>query len=179
MSPPASPAPPPVRGFAPLLGPDPRILVLGSMPSVASLAAGQYYAHPRNVFWRIWGEIGGFDSTLPYAERVARLTASGIAVWDVVASCVRSGSLDTAIAADTIVPNPIAALLAREHSIVRVVFNGAAAQAFFTRHVRAEIRREDLIFVRAPSTSPAHAGVTFAEKLACWRAVVAPALSPP
>ena len=84
-------------GFEPVVGTEPRVLILGSMPSEASLAAGCYYAHPRNRFWRVVGECFGFDPTLPYKERLDALEASGAALWDTIESCERTGSLDSAI----------------------------------------------------------------------------------
>jgi len=95
------------RGFPPLLGESPHTLVLGSFPSVASLAAQQYYAHPRNAFWPIMGMLLGFDATLPYPERTRALTACGIALWDVIASCHRPGSRDDAIVGPSVEPNDI------------------------------------------------------------------------
>ena len=86
-----------VESFPPLLGEEPRVLVLGSTPSVASIEAGEYYGHPRNAFWPLMAELFGFDAQAPYAARVQALTGSGVAVWDVLQSCVREGSLDASI----------------------------------------------------------------------------------
>ncbi len=86
-----------VQSFPPIAAPGARLLILGSMPGAASLAAGQYYAHPRNAFWPILAALCHFPADAPYAARVAALQAAGVAVWDVLQSCVRPGSLDTAI----------------------------------------------------------------------------------
>ncbi len=164
-----------ITSFPPLARATARALVLGSMPGVASLAAQQYYAHPRNHFWPIMAPIAGFDAQAPYAERVDALTRAGFAVWDVLQSCVRLGSLDSAIQAGTRIPNDFAAFFAEHPGITRVCFNGTEAHNSFTRHVLPGLTQERvdrLDYVRLPSTSPAHA-VAFAKKLAAWRAALA------
>jgi hypoxanthine-DNA glycosylase len=148
------------------------VLVLGSMPGVASFAAQQYYAHPRNHFWPIMADIANVDLAAPYAERVVALTLSGIAVWDVLQSCVRPGSLDSAIQPGTRVPNDFAAFFAAHPGIHRVCFNGAEAHNCFMRHVLPGLQLPGVDCVRLPSTSPAHA-VAFERKLAAWRVALA------
>ena len=160
-----------ITSFPPLSRPGARALILGSMPGVASLAAQQYYAHPRNHFWPIMANIAGFDPSAPYAQRVEALTGAGFAVWDVLQSCVRPGSLDSAIQAGTRVPNDFAGFLATQPGITCVCFNGTEAQNSFTRHVLPGLSLEGVECVRLPSTSPAHA-VAFAKKLAAWRAAL-------
>lgn len=160
-----------VTSFAPLARSGARVLILGSMPGVASLAAQQYYAHPRNHFWPILARLVGFDAGAPYAERVEALTGAGVAVWDVLQSCVRPGSLDSAIQAGTRIPNDFAAFFAEHPGIMRVGFNGAEAQSSFTRHVLPQLRIQGVDYLRLPSTSPAHA-VGFDVKLAAWQAAV-------
>ena len=144
-----------------------RILVLGSMPGVASLAAGQYYAHPRNQFWPIMGALFGAHPTLPYADRLTVLRQAGIALWDVLASCERQGSLDAAIDVRTAQANDFAAFLDAHPLITRVCFNGALAETRFQRDVMPHVRA--LHMTRLPSTSPAHAGMSAADKLSAWR----------
>lgn len=162
-----------VTSFPPLSRPSATVLVLGSMPGVASLRAQQYYAHPRNHFWPIMANIVGFDAAAPYAQRVAALTGAGIAVWDVLQSCVRPGSLDSAIQAGTRVPNDFAAFFAAHPAIRQVLFNGAEAEKSFNAHVLKGLQAAaGLRCVRLPSTSPAHA-VGFEYKLAAWRAALA------
>ncbi|MEV3902069.1 DNA-deoxyinosine glycosylase [Mycobacterium sp. NPDC050551] len=156
------------HGFPPLVGARPRLLVLGNMPSVLSLGARQYYANPRNAFWRIAGDLFGFDADAGYHDRVAALLGHGVAVWDVLRSCRRAGSLDSAVERTSMVANDFPAFFAGQPSIARVVFNGAAAEQNFQRLVSAP---PDLSYVRAPSTSPAQT-MRYADKLAAWRRAV-------
>ncbi|MCD9006341.1 DNA-deoxyinosine glycosylase [Luteimonas sp. XNQY3] len=160
---------PPVHSFAPVVDARARVLVLGSMPGVVSLDAGRYYAHPRNLFWPIVGALFGFDPALPYADRLARLQAHGVALWDVAAECVRPGSLDARIEAGSVVPNDIAGLLAQYRGITRIRFNGAAAETLFRRHV-SPLPDPAPDLRRLPSTSPAHAAMDFEAKRSAWRA---------
>ena len=156
-----------IEGLPPIVGVGARSLILGNMPSVMSLGAHQYYANPRNAFWRITGEICGFDADDPYDARTAALTAHGIAVWDVLRSCRRVGSLDSAVEPDTMVANDFDQLFDRHPSITRVFFNGAAAEKNFNRLVRVA---PDLRYRRLPSTSPAQT-MRYADKLAAWRII--------
>ena len=138
------------------------------MPSVMSLAAQQYYGNPRNAFWRVMGTLYGLDPDGPYGRRVAALVANGVAVWDVLRSCRRVGSLDSAVERDTMVANDFAAFYAAHPSIERVFFNGGAAEANYRRLTSVEA---PLAYRRLPSTSPAHT-MPFVAKLAAWRDVV-------
>lgn len=156
---------PTLRGFPPLVGADPRVVILGNMPGVASLHAHQYYAHPRNAFWRITGELFGFDSSAPYTERVAALTGAGVAVWDVLASCRRIGSLDAAVERNSMSPNDFGAFFAAHPTITHVCFNGAAAETNYRRLVGLTATMQ---YSRLPSTSPAHTA-PFHTKKAAWR----------
>ena len=117
-----------VSSFPPLVGRAPRVLVLGSMPGLRSLQAARYYAHPHNAFWPIMGQLLGFEGGADYDTRCRALTAAGVALWDVMASCERRGSLDSAIVRSSVQPNDIAALLEREPGIRAILFNGAAAE---------------------------------------------------
>ena len=160
-----------VHSFPPIGRPDAAVLILGSMPGVASLAANQYYAHPRNAFWGIMGALFKAGPDLAYEKRVARLMARRIAVWDVLKTCVRGGSLDSSIVEGSIVPNDFAGFFAEHRRIKRVCFNGTKAEHTFRRHVLPGLSgiEECIEFVRLPSTSPAHAGASFQKKLAAWR----------
>lgn len=162
---------PQVCSFGPVCRADARVLILGSMPGEASLAAAQYYAHPRNAFWPIMGRLFGAGLELPYAERLARLNDAGVALWDVIARCRRPGSLDSAIDRDSVEANDFARLFGACPQLGHVFFNGSAAEAAFRRHVRLPPGLRPLRFARLPSTSPAHAARDFAAKLAAWQAV--------
>jgi hypoxanthine-DNA glycosylase len=157
-----------LHGLPPIIGGSARSLILGNMPSVMSLGAQEYYANPRNAFWRIIGEILGFAADGPYEDRTVALTAHGVALWDVLRSCRRVGSLDSAVEPDSMVANDFGQLLERHPHITSVFFNGAAAEKNFTRLVRVA---PDLRYRRLPSTSPAQT-MRYADKLAAWREAI-------
>lgn len=158
---------PKLSGLAPVAGPHARLLVLGSFPSVASLAAQQYYAHPRNQFWPIVSALLGFTgeqalTALPYAERLPLVSARGLAIWDVYAGCLREGSLDSAIHAAEL--NDLAGLVQRTPTLRAIAHNGGES----ARHMRIT-QALGLPVYRLPSTSPANASWSFERKLAAWR----------
>ncbi len=167
-----------VHGLPPIAAADARVLVLGSMPGAASLAAGQYYAHPQNAFWSIVEAVVGVARDRDYAERCARLAAAGVAVWDVLASCVRPGSLDADIDPASIATNDFGVFLAAHPCIATVCCNGATAFACYRRRVVPQLRGAAAVLpvVQLPSTSPAHATLDRAAKIAGWRAALAPLL---
>jgi hypoxanthine-DNA glycosylase len=139
-------------------------LILGSFPSEASLAAGQYYAHPRNQFWRLLGDLLGEPlHELPYRDRLDRLLAHRLGLWDVIDACDREGSLDSAIR--NLRANPFAHLRRLAPHLEDVAFNGGTAGRFAPVFAQAGYRTTVL-----PSSSPAHAGRTYLQKLALWRA---------
>jgi len=160
--------------FPPIADAHARILILGSLPGQVSLRQQQYYAHPQNAFWKIMGRLFGAEPVLPYAERVPRLVLNGIALWDVCAAAQRPGSLDAAIVHSSVVPNDFASFIESHPGIGLICFNGSKAADLYRRlvlrglpaHVRA-LRYETL-----PSTSPAHAAMTFEAKLARWAAAL-------
>ncbi len=163
-----------MAAFEPLLGSDPNVLILGSMPSQISLLEKQYYANPRNAFWWIMSEILQFDLRLDYARRSEALTHAGIAVWDVLYDCERPGSLDSAIVKESEVVNDFGAFFAQHDSLTRVVFNGAAAERIFKRHFEHLMQKTleskpAFQWHRCPSTSPAHASISKHDKLRIWR----------
>ena len=164
-----------LMSFDPVVAPGARVLILGSMPGVESLRQGQYYAHPRNRFWDVMGELCGAVRTLPYPQRLAQVMAAGIALWDVLQYCERAGSLDSNIVPASEVPNDLRGFLAAYPTIRTVCFNGQKAAAAFRRHVAPTLdaaQHDTLRLVTLPSTSPAHAALSKHEKSARWRAVL-------
>jgi double-stranded uracil-DNA glycosylase len=162
-----------VHSFPPIASAASRVLILGTMPGKVSLRERQYYAHPQNAFWRIAGAIVGFDPASPYEIRADLMRAAGIAIWDVLKSCTRQGSLDSDIVPSTAVPNDLPGFLCEHRQIRRICFNGAKAEALYARHVRPYLAGgQDIQYVRLPSTSPANASVPVAKKLHAWQAIV-------
>lgn len=154
-----------IRSFPPIVGENCRVLVLGSMPGVASLEAGFYYAHRRNAFWPIMGELfGSYPKEIELRYRW--LAEKGIALWDVLESCEREGSLDSGICQG--VPNDIEGLLAGCPKITHVFCNGGAAYNMYKRYFGALAPEA----IRLPSTSPAAASYTFEQKLTQWRKIL-------
>ena len=160
-----------VSSFAPIAHRAASVLVLGSMPGAASLRAGQYYAYAHNAFWPIMGELFGAGPEVAYEKRILLLKRAGLALWDVMASCVREGSLDSDIDEASIVPNDFPAFFNAHPQITHVFFNGAKAETCFRRYVSPDLPDRGLQFTRLPSTSPAHASLSLQKKLAAWRAV--------
>lgn len=162
---------PHVQSFPPIEKADAKILILGSMPGEASLRANQYYAHPRNLFWRIMGELLGFDPASPYSRKVQALKSARIALWDVLHSCRREGSLDSGIDDGSLAPNDLAAFFLGHPGITRVFFNGSKAEECYRKHVCPVIGTEAIEYLRLPSTSPANASIPYARKLEAWRVI--------
>ena len=163
-----------VCSFPPVSAPNARILILGSMPGKASLAANQYYAHPQNLFWRIMGELYGAGPELPYEQRLEILQQSGVALWDVLKECFRESALDSDIVEDSIITNDFAGFFAQHPHITHVFFNGAKAEQAFRRYALPKLTHlPTLELVRLPSTSPANASIPLATRIAQWRQVKA------
>lgn len=163
-------------GFAPIAGPGIHTLILGSLPSRQSLAAGEYYGNPRNAFWRIMGELFGAGPEVDYESRTQRLVACGIGVWDVLQASVRPGSLDADIDLRSAVPNDFEGFIDRYPRVRRIAFNGRKSEELFTRFgcLSDPGRFGDLRTISLPSTSPAHAAMSFQEKLTRWVIVATP-----
>lgn len=157
---------PTLTGLAPVIDAGVRILVLGSFPGAASLAAGQYYAHPRNQFWRLISAVVGEDlATLPYAERLPRLLAHGVGLWDVLGECEREGSLDSNIRKPA--ANDFKRLRELCPLLETVGFNGQASGKFAPQFDAAGYRTLVL-----PSSSPAHMAMSFEQKLLVWAGLI-------
>jgi TDG/mug DNA glycosylase family protein len=152
--------------FPPVVDGRSRLLVLGTLPGEESLRRQEYYAHPRNLFWPIAFALFDASPSERYEERLGFVLQRGIALWDVCGSAERVASADTAIRAE--MPNAIPELLQSHPAIRAVAFNGTAARRLYDRHFTP---RPDLTYFALPSTSPAHARLGLAEKLAEWNAL--------
>ncbi|MDK2964355.1 MAG: hypothetical protein PWQ29_1749 [Verrucomicrobiota bacterium] len=157
-----------IQSFPFSADPHSRILILGSMPGTESLRQQQYYAHPRNLFWEIMGELFGAGRELPYENRLANLRKQGIALWDVAHTCRRKGSLDANII--DVEANNFKGLFKTAPKIHTVFFNGQKSALLFRQLVLPTLRHE-LKFVTLPSTSPANASISAAKKKAAWKNV--------
>jgi hypoxanthine-DNA glycosylase len=163
----ASPSGPLLQGLPAVLGPATRLVVLGSFPGAASLAAQQYYGHPRNHFWPILSAVWGVDLlAMPYAQRLDVLRARGLGLWDVYAACRRTGSLDADIRDAQL--NPLAQVLAALPRLAGIAHNGGESAK-----VQRITRALGLPVHRLPSTSPANASWSFERKRAAWQQVLA------
>lgn len=164
-----------VQGFPPVAAPDARILILGSMPGIASLEAHRYYAHPRNAFWPIMESLLGVTDAQNYEARLRMLRAARISLWDVMYRCTRPGSLDSAIEADSIEVNDFAGFFAAHPGIERVACNGATAEKEYRRRVlpTLDARWAQCPVLRLPSTSPAMASLGFDAKRELWAEALA------
>ncbi len=153
------------RSFPPVVDGNTRVLILGSLPGEASLTAGQYYANPRNAFWRLLETV--LDEALvalTYEDRLSRLLGRGVGLWDVVAQAERRGSLDAAIRNPD--PNDLLALVQTLPALRAVAFNGATAARLGSRLLGPVADR--IALIPLPSSSPAHAALGFARKAALW-----------
>jgi len=161
-------------GFGSVTRADAHVLILGSLPGKVSLERGQYYAQPQNTFWRIMGEIAGARPDLPYKDRLRLLMENGIALWDVCAAGHRSGSLDSAIQLSSVETNDFSKFLHAHPGIGLICFNGQKAKEIYARKVlqTPSALFEQIRYEVLPSTSPAHAAMSFEQKLSRWCAVL-------
>lgn len=157
----------PANGFPPISSANAHTLILGSLPGVRSIQAAQYYAHPRNAFWQIMAELVGAAGD--YQVRCNILIEHGIAVWDVLASSVRPGSLDADIDMATARVNDFAEFFTNHPRIERVCFNGQKAEKIFRSRVMLDDAHDIYRLAILPSTSPAHASMGYEQKLKLWR----------
>ncbi len=158
------------QGFPPVSRADARVLILGSMPGKASIEAAEYYAFPRNVFWKTMGELFDAGPELDYPSRLQKLLSHQVALWDVISSCHRPGSLDSAIAKDGMVTNDFNGFFAHHPHISHVYFNGQTAASLFSKKVQPGLTRE-FVYHTLPSTSPAHAARSYTAKLKAWSVI--------
>lgn len=162
-----------VRGFRPISSANSVVLILGSLPGQKSLEVGEYYAQPRNAFWKIVGSLFDFNPELTYSERKRRLIKNRVAVWDVLAAAQRRGSLDSSIVASSAKPNDLRRFLMSHPNISLVCFNGTKAEKMY-RHKVLPILDEKLRGIRyetLPSTSSACTSISFEEKVDRWSIV--------
>lgn len=160
----------PISSFAPIADSSATILILGSIPGIASLEANQYYAHPRNAFWPIMSAIYEFDANSCYEVRQRALKNAGVAVWDVLESCVRAGSLDSSIQAGSRISNDFSIFFKHHPDIRLIAFNGGEAERCFRKIVMPTLNIDYVKLLKLPSTSPAHT-IPFKEKLAAWQVI--------
>jgi len=161
-------------GFPPIIGGDPKILILGSMPSDTSLKQNQYYAYSRNAFWYIMGDLFNFSIEATYAEKKALLIKNRVALWDVLQECERDGSLDSSIIGSSIKTNDFSHLLLSYPSIQLIVFNGATAEKEYKKRVFPDLkeRLQMIKMIRLPSTSPAMAALSKEQKRLEWSVLI-------
>lgn len=158
-------------GFPPIAKVDAKILILGSMPGIKSLDENQYYAHPRNAFWPIMYKLFRIGEDLNYKQRKHLLMDNNIALWDVLKSCYREGSLDSNIDHSTIEANNFNRFLSKHKNIKTIFFNGGEAEKLFKKYVAKDLTTKDIVYLKLPSTSPAHAAMSFDEKLSKWKVI--------
>jgi hypoxanthine-DNA glycosylase len=161
------------EGFPPIAEPSAKVLVLGTLPGRVSLEKGEYYAQPRNCFWRLMADLLGAAVDLPYSARTQRLTTHGVAVWDVCRTAYRPGSLDASIRRGSEQPNDFSRFY-EEHQLIRLIcFNGAKAEAMYRDKVLPELpsQHQKIRSAVLPSTSAANAAIPYQEKLKLWSVV--------
>jgi len=163
-----------VTGFAPIADRNAVILILGSMPSIKSLEAHQYYAHPRNSFWFIMSELFAENRDLDYEDKKSLLKHNRIALWDVLNTCQRKGSLDSSIKNETIVVNDFNRFFEDHPLIHAVYFNGTRAQQEYNKQVLPTLNEQfsSIEYERLPSTSPAMASLSREQKLQKWKIIL-------
>jgi hypoxanthine-DNA glycosylase len=158
-----------VFSFPPYAAHDAEKLILGSMPGEESLRQFQYYAHPRNAFWKIMGELFDFDPRVSYVDRIEFLICRKIALWDTVHRCVRPGSMDADIKLE--VPNDFELFFKKYPNIKKIFFNGQTAYRLFKKHV-AKMDIPEVEHIIMPSTSPANASISYEGKLEAWKRIL-------
>lgn len=162
-----------LKGFSYCADLNARILILGSMPGVKSLADQEYYAHPRNVFWEYMEKMFGVSRTEPYEKRLKGLCSHNIALWDVLDQCQRQGSLDSAIKKENMKVNDFSSFFLHFQKVNTIFFNGKKAADLFEKHVKTDpdLMINHFHYTTLPSTSPANASIKYEEKLKQWMQV--------
>jgi len=163
-----------IKSFDPVVGGNPKVLILGSVPSVKSLDFNQYYGHPRNQFWPIIMSLlldKSIDDnmSMTYSDKIEIVKLKGIAIWDVISACDRQGSLDSDIKNES--PNDISKLLQDYPSIRTIVFNGGKAETSFKRFFKEIYLNEQYVCLKMPSTSPAYTK-SVDEKWSTWKVLL-------
>ncbi len=163
------------EGFPPIADAQATVLILGSMPSEESLRKKEYYGNPRNTFWKIMARLLEFEHAAIYEERMGILKNNKIALWDVMQTCERQGSLDSAIIDSTIVENDFVSFYCRHPNIRQVFFNGTKAEKEYCKRVlpKLSVETKGIEYLRLPSTSPAMASLSFEVKLLEWSVIFA------
>lgn len=161
--------------FNPVAGPNSRILVLGTVPGRESLSLNQYYANPRNAFWRIMGNLFDFSTSLDYEARLNVLLSKGVALWDVLASASRENtSLDSKIVRGSEIPNDITDFLCEHPLVTHILLNGSKAAELFACHIESTLPPGKVAVHSLPSTSPANTSLSYEGKLAAWKKALRP-----
>jgi double-stranded uracil-DNA glycosylase len=162
-----------IDGFAPIVSSNASVLILGTMPSEASLSRQQYYGHPRNAFWPIMSALFASNPGLCYLRRKEMLMENGIALWDVLKSCNRLGSLDSKIKLATIRTNDLASFFNEYKGVKRVFFNGRMAEKLYQNRILPTFSHRFfyLDYQCLPSTSPAYASLNLEQKLDAWKVI--------
>jgi TDG/mug DNA glycosylase family protein len=155
-----------IYSFPSISNQESKVLILGTMPGIASLKLDQYYGHPRNAFWKILFTLFEEPYSTDYEIRKNLVLNYNIALWDVLQNCVREGSLDSAIEQE--IPNGFTDFLASHPNIQHIFFNGQKAAQYFKKYVQVSNHYQ---LMTLPSTSPANAGISFEEKLKLWRSI--------
>ena len=160
----------PSRGFAPISNAEAQVLILGTLPGQISLSTGEYYAHPRNGFWRIIRELFALSPDMPYREATNALASAGVALWDVCAAAHRPGSLDSSIRPASVAANDFGRFFRTHPKVKLVCFNGAKARALYRREVLPNLEEpaKSIHLETLPSTSPAHASMRYEDKRTQW-----------
>jgi TDG/mug DNA glycosylase family protein len=161
---------PRVFSIEPIIGRNPRIIILGSMPGIISINAAQYYANPRNLFWTVLADLFSIDIDCSYESKVQQMEELPIILWDTLKACHREGSLDSKILSANIEANDIGALLKQFPTVQAIAFNGGASAKYFDRLVKPQLSKDlSVELFKMPSTSPANAGMKQQQKLEIWR----------